>query len=150
MLQAILANGHELANHSWGHPDLTLLSEAAVREEIARPERTTQQQQPGMTVRPFLRAPFGAINRTVRQVAAEEGFTLVGWTIDSGDWQLGITTQQIVENVTSQFCPGAIVVMHGSQAHNRAAVPLILDYLAEQGYQAVTLSELLSPLIILP
>jgi peptidoglycan/xylan/chitin deacetylase (PgdA/CDA1 family) len=146
MVQAVLANGHELANHSWSHADLTQLSEAAVREEIARPERITGQQVTGATMRPFLRAPFGAINATVRQVAAEEGFTLVGWTIDSGDWQPGATTQQIVDNVTSQLCPGAIIVMHGSQPHNRAAVPPILDYLEQAGYQAVTLSELLTPL----
>ncbi|MCB0035227.1 MAG: polysaccharide deacetylase family protein [Anaerolineales bacterium] len=145
IVRGVLDNGHELANHSWTHSDLTYLPEGEVRGEIAETERLVQKAMQGATTRPYFRAPFGAVNETVRRVAAEEGFTLVGWTVDSGDWQDNVTTEQIVENVTSHLCPGAIVIMHGSRDYNRAALPAILDFLEQEGYEAVTLSELLTP-----
>ncbi len=144
MVQGVLHYGHELANHSWTHADLTLLTSAEIREEIARPARIVPQQVEGATNRPFFRPPFGAVNSTVRQIAAEEGFQLANWTVDSGDWQTEITTEQIVQNVIDGLCPGAIVVMHGNRGVNFAALPAILDFLEQAGYEAVTLSTLMS------
>jgi peptidoglycan/xylan/chitin deacetylase (PgdA/CDA1 family) len=106
-----------------------------------RSERIFQQR--GVTSQPWFRAPFGAINDTVRRIADEQGFNLVGWTVDSGDWQNGATTQQIVETMTSGICPGAITIMHGSRDYNRAALPQVIDFLQAEGYETVTLSELI-------
>ena len=144
MVQGILHYGHELANHSWTHADLTQLTSEQIREEIALPARIVPQQAEGASNRPFFRPPFGAINDTVRQIAAEEGFQLANWTVDSGDWQTEITTEQIVQNVINGLCPGAIVVMHGNYGINFAALPAILDYLDQAGYEPVTLSTLMS------
>ncbi len=142
MIDAILDNGHELANHSWTHGDLTTMEETAVYEEFMRAERIIQRR--GATTRPWFRAPFGALDDTVRRIADEEGFNLVGWTVDSGDWLDDISTEQIVERMTSGLCPGAITIMHGSRDYNRAALPQIIDFIEAQGYETVPLSELVS------
>ncbi len=101
-------------------------------------------QRRGATTRPWFRAPFGALDDTVRRIADEEGFNLVGWTVDSGDWLDDISTAQIVEQMTSGLCPGAITIMHGSRDYNRAALPQIIDFIEAQGYETVPLSELVS------
>ena len=145
MVNGVLDNGHELGNHSWTHRDLTTLDEAEIRDEVVRTELVIGQVREGATTRPFFRAPFGALDERVVRIAHEEGYQLIGWTADSGDWLPDITTEAIVENVTSGVCPGAIVIMHGSRPVNRAAVPEIIDYLQQNGYEIVPLSVLLEP-----
>ena len=143
MIEGVLQYGHELANHSWTHADLTLLSEAAAREEMLKPARVVPQQVVGADNRPFFRPPFGAVDDTVRQIAAEDGWQLVNWTVDSGDWRPELTTAEIAQNVMDGLCPGAIVVLHGNNGRNFAALPIILEFMEAAGYEAVTLSQLM-------
>lgn len=145
VVRDIVANGHELANHSWSHKDMTKMSAEQVRAELLDTEAIVQSIVPTATTRPFFRAPFGYVNETVQRVAGEEGFYIVDWTIDSLDWLEGIRPDEVRWTVARGLRPGAIIVQHGSSEASLAALPEILDLLAQEGYEAVTLSELLQP-----
>jgi peptidoglycan/xylan/chitin deacetylase (PgdA/CDA1 family) len=141
----ILKNGHEMGALSWKHDDLTQMSTEQVRAEFVQTEKAIARASQYATSRPYFRAPFGKLNPMIRQVAAEQGYYLIGWTIDNQDWLDGATADTVYDAVTSRLCPGAIIVMHGYRPATWEALLKILDYLSANGYQAVSLSDLLRP-----
>lgn len=145
MITDILENGHELANHSWSHENLQGMSADDLLYELGRTEETVQKAYPGATTKPYFRAPFGAITPAMVAVAQQAGYAIIGWTVDSRDWVEGVTGADVYKRVTRLVCPGAIVVMHDVNPANGAALPGILDFLVNSGYQFVPLSELLLP-----
>lgn len=141
----ILDNGHELGNHSYTHDNMLRMAESTIRWELGLTEQLTQEAYPGATTKPIFRAPFGAINDTVVGVSNSEGYHVIGWTVDSRDWTDDITADAIYQRVVQHVCPGAIIAFHDVNEANGPALPRILAYLEANGYQFVTVSEILSP-----
>jgi peptidoglycan/xylan/chitin deacetylase (PgdA/CDA1 family) len=84
--KAIVADGHEIANHSTTHPDFTTLSDAEIVQELQTTEDIIQKAV-GRSSRPYFRPPFGARDKRVLAAAWSVGYRGVYWTIDSGDWR---------------------------------------------------------------
>lgn len=145
MIEDILKNGHELANHSYTHENMQRLPAQTVGAELRVTEKAVKRANVNATTKPLFRAPFGAINQTIIDVAQQEGYYVVGWTVDSSDWNEGITAEIIYRRVTQNVCPGAIIVMHDVNPANHAALPRIIDFLNSNGYAIVPVSELLFP-----
>jgi peptidoglycan/xylan/chitin deacetylase (PgdA/CDA1 family) len=145
VIDQILDNGHELGNHSYTHDNMLGMPENIIRWELGITEQMTGEASPGASTRPIFRAPFGAINDTVIGVANSEGYHVIGWTVDSRDWTDDITADAIYQRVVEHVCPGAIIAFHDVNAANGAALPRLLAYLESNGYQFVTVSEILSP-----
>lgn len=76
--------GHRIGSHSYSHPDLTKLSEAAVRKEILDTEKLIGEF---LTAKKLFRPPYGAHNSTVDRVMKQLGYTMMLWTVDSNDWR---------------------------------------------------------------
>lgn len=140
----ISAEGHELANHSYSHPDFRKLSEAQMRDEIRRGTISILAASGG-TMAPLWRPPFGGRDDRVLRVVEEEGLRSVYWTYDSGDWLEGATTERVRSAVLRQAGPGAVVVHHVSPEATARAMPHIIDELRQRGYELVTVSELIGP-----
>ncbi len=140
----IPSEGHALGNHSYTHPDFTELSVEDMRREIRETEQTAQEIA-GETLTPYFRPPYGAYDPEVLRSAAREDYSYsVMWSIDTLDWK-GISAEEVLQRVVEQLEPGAVVLMHvGSGTHTIEALPLILDHLADRGYTAVTLDELIA------
>ncbi len=119
------------------------MDEEELRYELNRTESTVQAAAPGASTKPFFRAPFGALDETIISVSKQEGYELIGWTVDSSDWVEGITANEVYNRVTRNVCPGAIIVMHDMSPIVAEALPRILDFLERSGYAFVPLSELL-------
>jgi peptidoglycan/xylan/chitin deacetylase (PgdA/CDA1 family) len=145
IIDQILDNGHELGNHSYTHDNMLGMPENIIRWELGITEQMTAEASPGASTRPIFRAPFGAINDTVVGVANSEGYHVIGWTVDSRDWTDDITADAIYQRVVEHVCPGAIIAFHDVNAANAAALPRLLAYLESNGYQFVTVSEILAP-----
>ena len=138
--------GHELGNHTFSHLKFSCLTTDQIQQEIAQTERiiiAATGQKP-----PFLfRPPGGNLNQTVINAAKNEGYTVVLWSFhqDTKDWKRpGV--RKIVENVISHARGGDIVLLHdhgGNRSQTVRALKQILFMLQKQGYQFVTVSELL-------
>jgi peptidoglycan/xylan/chitin deacetylase (PgdA/CDA1 family) len=138
MVQKVRNAGHELANHSWSHPQLDKLSADQIRREIERTEAVIGKTR-------FLRPPYGSYNTTVASVASSMGYDLVLWTVDTLDWK-NRNADAILANVKAQTGPGAIILMHdggGDRSATVAAVPRVIDWLLSNGYSLTTMSNLL-------
>lgn len=131
--------GHEVENHTYGHPRLTSLSDLRIRSEVERTNTLIEAQTGRQPT--FLRPPYGSYNQHVRTVAKALGMSLALWTIDPYDWQGSATAQRTASRVLSKLRPEAVILIHESKV-TLAALPTILDGLKARGYQLVTLSEL--------
>jgi peptidoglycan-N-acetylglucosamine deacetylase len=143
VVRRIADEGHEVANHSWFHDDLTMLSPDAVRRDLARTNRRLARLT---GKRPTIfRPPYGAINPQIRQVAAGLGLRTVIWDADSLDWT-SPGCEEIVRLVMSRVRPGAIVLLHdggGNRTQTVCALPRIIRNLRGRGYRFVTTSKAL-------
>lgn len=147
LAQRVVAEGHEIGNHTYSHPaDLPRKDWDAIRNEIVKGadviERVTG-------VRPKLfRPPRGYLNYRIHTAAQLCGFTVVLWTV-SADHHDALTPKAMAQRVFKLVHPGAIILMHDGRIPIRwkdvKALPLILDGLRKRGYRFVTVSELLPP-----
>jgi peptidoglycan/xylan/chitin deacetylase (PgdA/CDA1 family) len=143
LVRRMAAEGHELGNHTYSHPDLRHLSDAAVARELERTDALVRKVA-GRSTRPYFRPPFGARDRRVLRDAAKDGYRCVYWTTDSLDSvRRSITPRQIERRVLGRLQPGSIVLMHCGSAASAAALPHLLLALRQKGYRVVTISELL-------
>ncbi len=146
LLRAIAADGHEFGNHTWSHPDLTKLPDDEIRDELRRTEEEVSSLT-GLSTLPWFRPPYGARNRRVLKVAADEGYECVYWTLDSWDaYKKGITAEEITERILSRIRPGAVVLCHIGSSATAEALPGVLDGIAEMNLTPVRVSDLGAPI----
>lgn len=147
LARQIVADGHEVANHSLTHPDFRDLDDAQIVEELARTEQLMRDTT-GATTRPLFRPPYGAYDQRVLLTVVREGYLPIYWTLDSLD-SVGEpkTPEFLVERVTNQLAPeelrGAIILAHCGSAATAEALPDILDRFEQMGLEVRTLSEVL-------
>jgi peptidoglycan/xylan/chitin deacetylase (PgdA/CDA1 family) len=139
MVRAEVAAGDEVGNHSWSHPQLTHLSDSAVRSQV---ERTAQAIEDAGAPRPTLfRPPYGDLDARVRTDLAAEGEPAILWSVDTLDW-LHRDPNSVYRRAVNGVRPGSVVLMHDIHPTTVTAVPRIIATLKERGYTFVTVSEL--------
>ena len=78
-MKQIVADGHEIGNHSWSHSDLTTLSDRDISWEITRADAAIQPFY-GRSTHPLFRAPFGARNKRVLKVVDALEYRSIYWS----------------------------------------------------------------------
>ena len=142
LLLRMVAEGHELANHSDRHPRFTELTDEEMAQELARLEEAVVELT-GQSTKPYFRPPFGNRDARVLQVVQENGYVSIYWTYQVWDWTGDRTADEIYQYSVDGACNGAIVVMHVGAQETADALPAIIDELRARGYRLVTLGELL-------
>lgn len=142
LLQAIFANGHVLSNHTWHHRYRRM----SRTESAAEIDNTTAliKKVTGAEVNLF-RPPGGILNNGVAAYAAKKGYSVVLWTVVSGDTFRGMTPDRMANKVISLVRPGGVVLMHDGGGHHptSVALPKIIAGLKKRGYRFVTIPELM-------
>ena len=139
--QQIVAEGHEIANHSWSHPLLTKMSESAVKDQLDRAHNVIRQTT-GVTPT-LMRPPYGGF--TVRQRSwanAVWNYKIILWDVDSLDWKhrSPAKTESIIMAETKK---GSIILCHDIHKTTVDAMPATLDALLAKGFKFVTVTELM-------
>lgn len=138
MMKKIRAAGHQVENHTWGHPVLTKTSDDKIRSEIKR----TSDVLGGTR---YLRPPYGAYDSRVAAIAGEMGHRLVMWTVDTLDWK-NRNADAMLQHVKRDTRPGGIILLHDGgidRSQTVAAIPRIVDWLFANGYSLTTVARLL-------
>jgi peptidoglycan-N-acetylglucosamine deacetylase len=141
LVRRIIAEGHEVGNHTWDHPQLSKLSDAQATDEI---EKTQNAIRAACGVTPtLLRPPYGALNKPEHiWIPQELKLNVIYWTVDTEDWKRpGAAT--ITNRVLTGARPGAIILQHDIHAQTIDAMPAALDGLIAKGYHLVTVSQLI-------
>ena len=136
IIKQVVAEGHQIGNHSWSHPLLTKISLEQAKSQI---NDTTEalKKASGQDVH-IMRPPYGGINATI-QAAVDQSFIL--WDVDTLDWK-NRNTASIMKEVRKAR-PGSIILMHDVHQTSINALPTVLQYLTEQGFELVTIDELM-------
>ena len=142
IVRRILADGHEIGNHSWTHPQLSKLSDDRVTAEITNTQDAIKDAS-GFTPT-LLRPPYGAITARQREwIESQFGLNIILWSVDPFDWKRpgpSVITQRIL----SQTRPGAIILSHDIHKQTVDAMPATLDGLLAKGYKFVTVTQLIA------
>lgn len=145
----LLADGHEIANHSMNHPNMKSFSKAKIAAEIEAAEQAFVEVL-GQRGAPFFRFPFGAQNKKVEQIVEELGYHPVYWHIDTIDWRED-PVNTIISRVDSKLRRNAVILMHLGSKNGAKALDRILDIITGRGYTLARLSDLdVSQLAALP
>lgn len=141
IVRRMVDEGHEVGNHTWRHPALSTLGDAAVLREI---DRTTEAIHAACGHVPVtLRPPYGAISRRQsRMIHEQRNIPTVLWSVDPRDWQrpgASVVAERIVGNAGN----GAIILAHDIHGGTVAAIPAALDGLEARGFRFATMSQLL-------
>ncbi len=143
LARRMLAEGHEVGNHTQDHQRLDTLEERHIRNEIAHCDlnfrRATGQR---LTL---LRPPGLRYNDDVLRVAGEMGCTLVAENVTAHD-ATPVPPEFIVRRVLRRVENGSILLLHDDFPATAQALPRILTTLRERGYRFVTISEMLAHL----
>lgn len=137
-----LAEGHEVANHSWSHPNLAKMSEEGVRSELQKTQDAIREAT-GFTPK-IMRPPYGELTGKQRQwVHGDFGFKVILWDVDPLDWK-DRNAATVARRIIAGTRPGSIILSHDIHATTVAAMPEVFDTLLAKGFKFVTVSELLA------
>ena len=129
--------GHEIACHSWDHPDLTECTPEEVRKQFEDCFEELDRAC-GDETDYLVRPPYGNTNQTVRDAIDAP---LVNWSVDSEDWSL-LNTEKVREKIVADVYDGCIILCHDIHSTTIPAALGAIDDLMELGYEFVTVSEL--------
>ena len=159
ILRRIVADGYELGNHSYTHPNLAQVSDFGTRLELNATQRLIESYT-GHSMRLFRAPYFGDAEPTTAdelrpaELAQQGGYTIVGLHVDPGDWKTP-GADQIVERTIAQIEAASgseedthsanVVLLHdggGNREQTVVALPRIIDRLRSEGYTLVSVAQL--------
>lgn len=142
ILKRMAAEGHEIANHSWSHPQLTKLNAEGLRKQLGN---TSDEIEQVTGKRPTLmRPPYGATNASLTKTINEQyGMKVILWDVDPLDWKYH-NSQHVHDEILKAAQPGSIILSHDIHPTTVSAMPQTLDDLLAKGYKFVTVSELIA------
>jgi len=156
ILKREFAEGHEIGNHTFTHPEFDQISKTELRWQLNLTQRLIESTLGVKSI--LFRPPYGIDHQPeyaeeVAQLplAQDMGYLIVGQRVDPDDWSTPdgknqAPAAQIVQNVLRQVDKGNIILLHdggGERAQTVAAVPQIIDALRARGYTFVSVGDLI-------
>jgi peptidoglycan/xylan/chitin deacetylase (PgdA/CDA1 family) len=147
LVRRMVAEGHEVGNHSWSHRSLWLCGPRATEAQIQRTHDGLAEIT-GAAPRHF-RPPWGMVNAAMFPVLRRLGERCVFWSIQS-EGRRPVPAARQVAHILGRAHAGAIVDLHDAEGTPAAparlmeALPALLEGLRERGYQLTTVADLLS------
>ena len=142
IMKRIVAEGHEVANHSWSHPLLSKMGEGSVTEQL---QKTHDAIVDTTGVEPkLMRPPYGGFTPNQRAWAnGKWGYKIIMWDVDPLDWKVR-NAEHVKTAILRGSVAGSIVLAHDIHKSTVDAMPETLDGLIGRGFKFVTVSELLA------
>jgi peptidoglycan-N-acetylglucosamine deacetylase len=159
IVKRIYREGHEIGNHTFTHPNIAKVSRKRAIIEMDATRLLIEAITGHSTV--LFRAPFNADFEPVKAeelipvaIAREKNYLDIGESIDPLDWEPGTSADSIVarviarkQSMTDQNLSGNIILLHDAGGDSREAtveaLPRIIHYFKERGYQFTTIADLL-------
>ena len=141
-VKAILADGHDLGNHSENHKNMSQLSDSEKKEEIMKVHNRVKELT-GYEMFLF-RPPYGDYDNAVVKTALKCGYFPIQWDVDSLDWKdYGVDSilRTVCEN--EHLGNGSIILCHNGAKFTAQALDSLITTLKEKGYTFVPVSELI-------
>lgn len=143
LVKRMVDEGHIIGNHSYHHPDFTVVSKETMKEELEMLEQAVSEVSSQKEIK-YLRPPKGLFSEKTLEWSNELGYMHIFWSLAFTDWN---TSEQkgweyAYENIMKQMHPGAIILLHTVSEDNAKALDKIITELKEQGYTFKSLDHL--------
>ena len=142
ILRRMIAEGHEIGNHTVSHGNLARMSNEALRSELQKAHDQILKET-GIAPR-TMRPPGGAITRDQKAFMLKEfGYPTILWSVDPEDWKKpgsAVVTNRLVSGAK----PGGILLVHDIHSPSIDAMPSTVDQLLARGFQFVTVTQLIA------
>ena len=132
------ALGCEIGNHTYNHTILTSVSASTIKAEIADTNKVVKKITGKAPT--IVRTPGGAVNSTVK---ANVKYPMFNWSVDTLDWKYR-NSSSVISSIKNNVRDGSIVLMHDLYGSTASASEEIIPWLVKNGYQLVTVSELMA------
>ncbi len=140
LVRTIAAQGHEVANHTYNHPNLARSSKESVMDELDR-TRTLIHQLTGQDNYLF-RPPGGDYSRDTVKLTASAGYRMILWSVLTDDVD-GASCRAMRRRILDGASDGGIILMHSGVENTVKMLPGVIAELKGRGYQFVTVSTML-------
>lgn len=124
----IIDQGHSVGNHTQDHLNGWKVNDQLYFDNISIAKSYINSR--------LFRPPYGRISRSqVKHLAA--GFDIIMWNVLSGDFDVNLSPEKCLRNVTANTRPGSVVVFHDSEKAFRRlefVLPRALQYFTEKGF----------------
>ena len=145
-----VSHGNDIGIHSFSHPNFNQIDDAAYQNQLSETVDRIHEQVPDYEVK-LLRPPYGNISD---ERLTSCPYAVINWSVDSLDWEntyySGISDEEadrrintIVDTVMSSVTDGDIILMHDIYESTFDATVILLQRLHEEGYEVVSVTELL-------
>jgi peptidoglycan/xylan/chitin deacetylase (PgdA/CDA1 family) len=142
LTRRIHAEGHEIANHTYSHPNLDEIPAAGVVRELDEGRRTLERYAADPAIRTLMRPPHGRYTELTVEAAQQAGYEVVLWHDDPGDWR-SVTPQSLAEHIERHATAPDIVLLHSGKIATIEMLPDIVARFRAASYTFVTVGELL-------
>ncbi|MBO4395625.1 MAG: polysaccharide deacetylase family protein [Eubacterium sp.] len=145
ILNREIAEGHEIGNHSWDHPQLSSLSMKEVNSQLKRTSDLVKELTDGYEIK-LVRPPYGAISDAMRENLK---YPMILWDVDTLDWKdidkysAEEKEKSVLSVMKKEVRDGSIILMHDIHETSCEAAKLVIPWLQEHGYDVLSVSELM-------
>lgn len=143
LVQRLIEDGHEIASHSMTHPEIKELPYRAMLQEIEAVYSLTVVDGSRVFRNRYLRPPKGAVTLPLLFFCALKRIRLVFWNRDPEDYRAQSANEILAYFDRNPLQAGDIILLHDKTVHIVEALPGLLQRIAQQHLQPVTVSELL-------
>lgn len=144
LVKRMANEGHIIGNHSYHHPDFTIISKDSIKEELDTLETAVADITDQKKLR-YLRPPRGTFSQDTLKWTNELGYTHVFWSLAFQDWKTDSQKgwKYAYDEIIEQLHPGAIVLLHAVSSDNQEALSAVIKEAKKQGYQFKSLDDLM-------
>jgi peptidoglycan/xylan/chitin deacetylase (PgdA/CDA1 family) len=135
--------GNEIANHTFYHQIMAVdaMTDMDIVNDIKMGSDAIASII-GVTPSPIVRPPGGAYDDRVIRVVGDTGYEIIMWSMDTFDWR-DRNADTVYQRIMSNVKDGDIILMHDTHRTTAVAMERVIPQLIEEGYELVTVTELL-------
>lgn len=146
LVKRMLAEGHNVGNHTYHHPDMSKISTKETFEKELTDLETLFQQVTGQTMKKYYRPPQGKYSESNLKMAKEMGYQTFFWSLAYVDWYKDKqpSKEEAFKKLIGRIHPGAIVLLHSTSKTNGQILDELLGKWEEMGYHFASLDDLVN------
>lgn len=130
--------GHQIASHTYNHPQLTKLNNTKIQDQLTQTADILNNAT-GIIQEYMVRPPYGSVNE---RVLSQLNAPAILWSVDTLDWK-SRDADAVYDHIVNDTKDGSIVLLHDLYDSSVVGALRGIDTLLEQGYELVTVDELL-------
>lgn len=144
LVKRMVEEGHTVANHTYNHPDMSVISDKAKFQEELDLVNNAYKELTGEEMVKYYRPPQGKYTLENLKMAKELGYQSFFWSLAYVDWNQDDQPdpQEAIDKLCRRVHPGAVVLLHNTSDTNGQIMGDLLTKWEEMGYQFGTLNEL--------